>query len=106
MFKRILTGSLIFGMVSLAPPAFSQGMNPRTICSSRDAITTGLQQKFEETQKGAGLETGSRLFELWHSPETGSWTILLTRPNGTSCIMASGSTWKDIPAQAAHGDPA
>lgn len=106
MFKRILTGTLIFGMASLAPPVLSQEVNPRTICSSRDAITTSLQQKFEETQKGAGLETGSRLFELWHSTETGSWTILLTHPDGTSCIMASGATWRDTPATAAKGDPA
>jgi hypothetical protein len=30
------------------------------------------------------------LVELFASPETGSWTILVTRPDGVTCLLAAG----------------
>ncbi len=35
---------------------------------------------------------GESVMELFTS-ETGSWTILVTRTNGLSCIAASGEDW-------------
>ena len=27
----------------------------------------------------------------------GSWTILVTAPDGTTCLMATGENWENIP---------
>ena len=52
-----------------------------------------LQQSHGETAKGLGLgNRGQSVIELFVS-ETGSWTILITRTNGLSCIAASGENW-------------
>lgn len=91
MFKRLISAALVFGAAALAPPAMAQS----TVCMPRDALTASLQTKYSETLGGGGLQSAGRLIELWRSVETGTFTIILTRPNGTSCVLASGAHWYD-----------
>ena len=95
MFKRILGGAIIFGMAAIAPPALAQ-----TTCAERSKITNNLAQKFGETHIGGGLQSGTQMIEIWSSAKTGSFTILLTRPNGISCIVSSGQHWDNFVAAA------
>ncbi len=57
-----------------------------------------LSRAYGEARKGAGLAGQAALFEVWASNATGTWTILKTYPNGTTCIMAVGEGWQDEPA--------
>jgi hypothetical protein len=34
------------------------------------------------------------VIEVYSSEETGTWTILVTRPDGTSCLLAAGQRWE------------
>ncbi len=43
---------------------------------------------------GAGLQSPTSLIEIWSSDETGSWTMLLSKADGTSCVIASGVSWQ------------
>ncbi len=88
MFKRTLSGAVIFGMAAIAPPAFAQAT-----CADRTKITENLINKFGEAHIGGGLQSGTQMIEIWSSAQTGSFTILLTRPNGISCIVSSGRHW-------------
>ena len=36
------------------------------------------------------------MLELYASPETGTWTILVPLPNGLSCLVASGEAWERV----------
>lgn len=86
MFKRLICSAMLFGMAANAPPALAQGL-----CASRDSVTKRLSDVFSERPIAGGLQSNQRVIEIWSSPETGSFTILLTRPDGISCIMSSGS---------------
>lgn len=94
MYKRILTAGLLFGMVSTGPPALAAG------CASRDAITDKLSTAYEETLTATGLQNADALIEIWSSEKTGSFTILVTRPDGISCVVSTGQNWSTIPATA------
>lgn len=88
MFKRVLGGAVIFGMACIAPPALAQAT-----CGDRSKIVANLAEKYGETHIGGGLQSGTQMIEIWSSAETGSFTILLTRPTGKSCIVSSGQHW-------------
>lgn len=88
MFKRLIGPAAIFGMAAIAPPALAQAT-----CANRADITSNLAEKFGETHIGGGLQSGTQMIEIWSSAKTGSFTILLTRPNGISCIVSSGKHW-------------
>ena len=89
MFKRLLATALVFGAAALAPPAYAQNAQ----CMPRDTLIETLQSRFGETLTGGGLQSESQLLELWSSQNTGSFTMLLTQPNGISCVVATGKNW-------------
>ncbi len=98
MFKRIVTAALVFGTLALAPPVQAQ-----VLCAERSVITDRLETRFHETYQGAGLQGTTSLVEIWSSEETGTWTMLLSRANGTSCVIASGQNWQFEQAQEMAG---
>lgn len=71
-------------------------------CAARDTITKKLVSGYGERYTGGGLRNASSIFEIWMSEEKGTWTILMTTPDGRSCVMASGTDWReDLPTQPA-----
>jgi hypothetical protein len=92
--------ALAAGLAVAAP----QIADARGVCAPRDRVVERLATAHDEVPIGAGLQSGSRLIEIWRSPETGSWTVLLTRADGMSCILAAGEHWrKGDPDQAPKG---
>lgn len=74
-------------------------------CAPRDTVAQHLGTKYSEAQTAAGLQTSTRIVEVWASEE-GTWTILVTRADGMSCIVAAGTHWREtIPAERVAGIP-
>jgi len=59
-------------------------------CAPRDVVIQRLAEKYGETRQTIGLSSGDAIVELYASPSTGSWTIIVTRPDGISCLLAAG----------------
>lgn len=89
-----MTLSLGVGALILAAShAFAQ--SPRN-CGSRDMIVERLAQSYGESRQSIGLGTQNRVVETFANPETGSWTITVTLPNGVMCLMASGHAFETV----------
>jgi hypothetical protein len=63
------------------------------ICGPRDALVAALADHYDEKQESVGLSGGGLLMEVFVSA-SGSWTILLSSPQGSSCIVAAGDSWQ------------
>ncbi len=86
--KRTLKASLVVSLLLLAGTA--QAHQP---CLPHEEAIARLQRDHSETAMGFGLgNRGQSVMELFTS-ESGSWTVLITRTNGLSCITASGENW-------------
>lgn len=93
-----LLGMILATQAALAAP-----------CAPRDQVVARLATGFDESRRAAGL-TGSaeqlQMIEIFASA-AGSWTIVVTLPDGRSCLLASGQNWQeDTPDLPAKGDPA
>ncbi len=75
----------------LAPSALYAQNN----CAARDRVVQSLETSYGEVFAGGGMQNAQRIFEVWFSEEKGTWTILMTRADGKSCIMASGTNWRE-----------
>ena len=97
MYKRLFGAALIFGAAAMAPPVQAQTVN----CMPREALIESLQMKFGESLTGGGLQNAQQLLEIWSSETTGSFTVLITRADGVSCVVAAGKHWNsaDLPMQ-------
>ncbi|WP_025899847.1 hypothetical protein [Sneathiella glossodoripedis] len=66
-------------------------------CFERGALIKHLDGKFQEAPVAAGLAANGSVLEVFTSPDGVTWTIVLTQPNGATCVMASGESWMGIP---------
>lgn len=64
------------------------------VCGERADFIEKLDEAYGERLISAGLEADGNVFEVYRS-ETGSWTILVTEPDGPTCVLASGEAWID-----------
>jgi hypothetical protein len=96
-FVPALVISTMGGIFLPAIPADAQMAGAQMMCGKRADIIRQLDEKYGETRRSLGLAGGRGVVELYASDETGSWTILLTSPQGTACMMASGEAFQIEP---------
>lgn len=80
----------------------SAPVSAQSICGERSRFVEQLGAQYGESLNAVGLISDGALLEVMTS-EKGSWTILVTRPNGISCMVASGESWQPLPKLAAAG---
>ncbi len=94
MFKPLLTAGLLLGVVGIATPAYAAS------CAKRDIVVKRLKALYSEQLTAGGIQTTSttqNYVEVWSSPDTGTFTVILTTPYGLSCVVASGTDWQNLP---------
>ena len=78
-------------IVLLSGGAIGQSL---TLCGERRAVVASLEKTYFETPVSMGLESNGGLIEILVSP-TGTFTIIMTQPNGWTCVMAAGEDWEN-----------
>lgn len=74
--------------------AVDRSASAATACAARKDIVAKLAERYGETLQSIGLNRDNGLMEVYASEKTGSWTILLTKPDGVACLVASGGMWE------------
>ena len=73
-------------------------------CGAHAAIIAQLEAQYGEDRQAMGLGANNMVFEVYASEESGSWTITATRPDGMTCLMATGQAFQLEPAIAQEPD--
>ncbi len=96
MFKRTMALGLGMAALTAVAPAFSAPS-----CAERDTVVERLQSKFSEQLAAGGLQSAraNAMMEIWASPETGTYTVLITTPQGISCVVAAGTDFFRVAPQ-------
>jgi hypothetical protein len=77
---------------ALAAPASAQTAH----CSTREHVIGHLADRFGEARQSIGLAAGNRIVEMFASPDTGTWTLTMTTPDGRTCIIGAGQAWERV----------
>ena len=80
--------------ISISTDASSQTLQ----CGNRNQMVKTLGNRFKEDRFAMGLASNVNLFEVFISKK-GTWTILSTRADGRTCIIAAGKAWVSMPAK-------
>ena len=99
--KTFLIAVLTMGLAVSA--SFSAAAQQRQ-CGFRGDVVENLQGKYGETRRATGLSRNNGVVEVWASAQTGTWTVVITMPNGMTCLVAAGEHFEPEPAAPA-GDP-
>ncbi|MBI3709314.1 MAG: hypothetical protein HY246_16800 [Proteobacteria bacterium] len=106
MFSKIVLSSLVaFGFVA-SDPALAQQQQQRQACAKRVDLMKHLEERYKEVPAAVGLADNGGVLEVYASIDGSTWTVMITLPNGVSCMLATGENWEALPRIAAMGPPA
>jgi len=94
MFKAKLA-ALLAALVFLFASTALAGQHKKACAERLDAITH-LSTKYGEIPVHMGLANNGGVLEVLSNQSGSSWTILVTMPNGVSCMLATGESWENI----------
>ena len=100
MFSKrgpILFAGVFAGMAMMSAASVTPADAASNLCTKRAAMVDALARKYHEERRGIGIASRAGVMEFYVS-QTGTWTVLMTMPNGVSCILAAGRDWEEIAA--------
>ena len=92
MKKTLLVGAALM-VFSSAAAAQTQTQNQ---CNSRDSVLTLLANKYKEAPVAVGVTNTGGLVEVLSTGDGNTWTIIVTTPQGMSCLVAAGEGWRAV----------
>ncbi len=81
----------------LAAALFALPAQAQSLCGNRAGILGKLSNGYSENASAMGLSSNGGVVEVLTSPKGESWTIIITMPNGVSCLIAAGESWETLP---------
>jgi hypothetical protein len=73
------------------------------VCGEHAQVARQLESDYSEKRLGLGLAANGAVIEVYTAAD-GNWTILMTFPDGRSCLVAEGEGWVTLPAVATGPD--
>ena len=89
-FKTVIQGVVLTMATSIAASSVAAAA---TVCKDRKAALEVLQAKYSEAPVAMGVDASGRLLEVLATEDGKTWTIMVTKPGGDSCIVATGEGW-------------
>jgi len=72
-------------------PALGQGA-----CAPRAELVRWLADRHGETPIAIGLTDDGQMVEVYASEHRMTWSIVTTRPDGSSCFLTTGQSWQEL----------
>ena len=93
MWKSLVIGA---GLAVLSSTAMSTTSLAQPQCDQRDNVLKLLSKKYKESPVAVGVTNNGGLVEVLSTNKGSTWSIIVTTPNGMSCLVAAGEGWRDI----------
>jgi len=87
--------SLFFGL-SLGLMFLSSAAQAQPQCDKRDKVLGLLAEKYKEAPVALGVTNNGGLVEVLSTNEGTTWSIIVTAPDGKSCLVAAGEGWRAL----------
>lgn len=88
MTKTLLIAAFV---ITFSPPTAWA-----TPCAPRPEVIDQLAENHAEAPVGIGLASNGGLLELLTNESGATWTLIITMPNGQSCMVAAGEDWQSL----------
>lgn len=91
---------ILAALILLTPgPALGQAR-----CNPRGEVLEYLGKKYKEVVVAGGVTNRGGLIEVLSEVGGGTWTIIISTPQGTSCIVAVGEGWRTMERELKEGE--
>ncbi len=90
----LLAGITVMMPTSVAAQGIANNGAP-IVCDDRNTIVSSLSDDYKETRNSIGLANSGQVVEVFSSID-GTWSMIITRPDGISCLIAAGKNWESM----------
>lgn len=91
-FWLIVTGVAVVVASLTSRPVLALGLGP---CETRDAMVATLAERYREVPVALGVTKAGSLVEVLQNVANETWTLIVTSPQGISCLVFSGDGWRE-----------
>jgi hypothetical protein len=81
----------------LVAALISTSASAQMACTNRANVVDKLAERYAEKPVALGIANNGGVVEVLSEKTGASWTIIITMPNGTACMIAAGENWEAIP---------
>lgn len=93
--KKGAAAAALAAMIATAP---ADAQLLQLVCDRRPNIVELLKGNLQEQQTGLGHVTARGIvYELWTAKDGKTWTLMFSRTDGVSCLVAQGDDWSESP---------
>ena len=101
---KTLSALTLSGSIAILVTLCSAGIaTAQPQCDQRDSVLQVLEQKYKEAPIALGVTHNGGLVEVLSTGNGTTWSIIVTTPEGMSCLVAAGEGWRAM--QHASVDP-
>jgi hypothetical protein len=92
MIRNLLASFAVLGAIIACAitPASAQSS-----CGPHEQLVKVLADQYKEDPVGIGLAQPGQVLEVFAS-SNGSWTMVMTMPDGKACLIAAGDNWEMV----------
>ena len=83
-------------IATLTTAVFASTAQAAPACGKRDDVLTQLSDRYKEAPVGIGVAGNGGLIELLTARTGATWTLIITLPNGPTCLLAAGQDWQPL----------
>jgi len=95
--KTLLSVILLTGLMTVpAMAAEGESQSQQTLCNKRSEVMKNLSANYNEAPAALGMASNGGVLEVMTSKDGKTWTVLLTTPDGNSCLVAMGNSWESV----------
>lgn len=88
-----VSSALLIAWGAFLSPAMAEIM-----CGDREEVIDSLENVHKESPISMGLAVNGTVVEVFSSKK-GTFTIIMTHPNGLSCLVTAGEFWETLPVR-------
>jgi hypothetical protein len=96
-----LSAAIVLIAVGISTTAVAAPAN----CAARADLLNELAKRYSEAPIAVGLANNGALVEVLTSDSGATWTILISQPDGKSCLVAAGEEWQPLKRAATRDRP-
>ncbi len=84
----VLTLALLLGVGGSA--------RAQSMCTTHTEVVKQLASQHSETPAAIGLASNGGVVEVFTTGDGSTWTMVITMPDGMTCMMAAGEAWESL----------
>ena len=92
----LIAAALIGATLIMATGSTAHAQASRVPCEVRSKLVERLAATYKEISVATGLAHDGKLVEVLTNASGETWSIIVTSPQGLSCLVATGEDWRKL----------